>query len=163
MRNRASWVLLVAAVTLAIGGLSTTVTSSYPGGTDLAATPCSITAAPVTIVKDPVIRFEAKVSYGDGRESIAKAPATNVVFYALPSGTRVGSKALAPGFRIDLKVPNGTTNIGVKLMTGDKTDVTRPPTKDNTGLYPIDKKRATTVTWLIPYASKAQAERKTQY
>lgn len=163
MRNRASWVLLVAAVTLAIGGFTTTVTSGYPGGTDLAATPCSITAAPVTIVTDPVIRFVAKVEYGNGRESIAKAPATNVVFYALPSGRRVASKALAPGLRIDLKVPNGTTHIGVKLVTGKTTDVTRPPAKDNMGVYPIDKKRATTVTWLIPYAAKAQAEQRTQY
>lgn len=161
MRNRVSWVVLVAAVSLAIGALTTT--PSYSGGTDLAATPCTITASPVTIVKDPVIRFDAKVDYANGRAPVEKAPATTVVFRALPSGERVGTARLTRSFRADLKVPAGTTEIGVQLMTGNHVDATRPRTEGNIGRYPLDKHRTTSVTWLIPNAAKAQTDRKTHY
>lgn len=162
MRNRVFWVFLVAAISLAAGGLTTTVTSSYPGGTDLAATPCTITAKPVTIIKDPRIRFEGTVAYGkDGTEDVSKAPATVVIFSALPSGRRIKSVRLTGSIRYEFDVPRGTTQIGVQLRTGKTLDsTTRPPTRATTGVFPLDKQSSR--TWYIPNAN-ARAQQKPLY
>ncbi|MDB5071923.1 MAG: hypothetical protein JWM87_3034 [Candidatus Eremiobacteraeota bacterium] len=161
MRHRASWIFFVAVVSLVIGGLTTAVTWSYPGGTDLAATPCSITAKPITIVTDPRIRFEAKVVYDYGRVPVERAPATRVIFRALPSGKVVGRVRLAGSLRTDFDVPVGTTAIGVQLTTGNRIDATDPRTPDSIGRFRLE--RTSSVTWLIPRAPKASPERNTQY
>lgn len=167
MRHRVSWLILVVVASLVLTWLTSPIAPrAQDGSTDLAATPCKITARPAT-VGDPKIRFVASVTFGTRYASkmrySAKMPAytsdTTVAFLAMPSGRFVRSVPLHGSFRVDLDVPVGTTHIGVLLITGGTIDPTTDrDARDVIGRYPIDKKTYTSVTWLVPPSARAYTE-----
>lgn len=159
MRSRLSWLVLVVAVAFGMTWLATAATVAAGGGTDLAATPCVVVGNVVTIVKDPRVRFTARIVMPDERASMDKIAPTTVDFIALPSGKRLQSVRLGERLSADMDVPTGTTQIGVRLVTNGKVDRTlRPPTRDNVGRYPVDG-GWTAVIWSLPYATKATSGR----